>query len=175
MEEEVVNILRHYRHDLINKLQIVHGYLTMKKYDKLGQTLDELFKELDEERKLLHLGIPQFTLWVVCFNTSYSNFRLSYKIHTNTALPKEMDTYAVSVSQSIMKILEQCCKPFELHEMNLEISEKHSEFLFEFHINGILSDINSLIRNEKDKVRNNFEIINDNGDLIIQFRVSKSK
>lgn len=34
--DDVLEIIRHYRHDLLNELQLVHGYLSMGKDGKNG-------------------------------------------------------------------------------------------------------------------------------------------
>lgn len=49
-EKETVRIIQKYRHDLMNRLQIVSGYLTMGKADKAKMNLDNVLEYYEEER-----------------------------------------------------------------------------------------------------------------------------
>lgn len=80
--EQIVQVLQYYRHDLMNHLQIVQGYLSMKKTDKAETKLKETLDYYNEERKLMSLNAPMFMLWLIQFNSAFKNWRITYHIHT---------------------------------------------------------------------------------------------
>ncbi|WP_170138766.1 Spo0B domain-containing protein [Oceanobacillus chungangensis] len=79
-EKEVVEVLQFYRHDVMNDLQIISGYISMGKLEKVEKKFGELFSFYEEERKLMSIKAPKFILWLIRFNNLYNNFRLTYNI-----------------------------------------------------------------------------------------------
>lgn len=80
-DEEMLSILQHYRHDLMNELQVIQGYLTMGKETIANDKINTMFGRFQEERKLIQLDIPKFALWLIRFNSIYDLCRLTYNIH----------------------------------------------------------------------------------------------
>ncbi|QKY69573.1 Spo0B domain-containing protein [Lentibacillus sp. CBA3610] len=65
-EKEVIQLLRHYRHDLMNHLQIVQGYLSMGKMEKAQKKLTNYMQLLQEEGKLVNMHAPAFVFYIYC-------------------------------------------------------------------------------------------------------------
>ncbi|GAA0601561.1 hypothetical protein GCM10009001_17940 [Virgibacillus siamensis] len=126
-EEDVVNILRHYRHDLMNHLQIVQGYLSMDKPEKAKSKMEKLMKLLEEEHKLVNLNLPKFALCLLQFNTNYQNFRLEYQIHTNRQDLRLLDNILVEQCQQVMAKAVDAADEMELYTVNLQLSELNKQ------------------------------------------------
>lgn len=120
---DVTAILQHYRHDLMNRLQIVQGYVNMGKLDKVESKLDEILDYYNEERKLMGLYVPAFMLWIIQFNSRYNNFRLTYKIYTESKSLHTYDSRLVDKSEHMMSCLNNFLDREELYELYLEIRE----------------------------------------------------
>ncbi|WP_085991791.1 Spo0B domain-containing protein [Oceanobacillus senegalensis] len=133
VEIEVVRLLQHYRHDLMNRLQLVQGYLSMGKTEKAASKMNELFSYLNEERKLIGLEAPNFILWLIQFNHSYKNFRMAYTIHIENESLHEYDQILLSKSKYIMNYLEETCNPSELYYIDFVLQENNESSVIEGH------------------------------------------
>ncbi|WP_174613929.1 Spo0B domain-containing protein [Virgibacillus ihumii] len=123
LEEDVIQILRHNRHDLMNHLQIVQGYLSMDKPEKARSKLETFMKLMEEERKLVNLNIPKFALCLIQFNTNYQNFRLSYHIHTARQDLRSLDDMLVEQCRYLMGQIADAADEMELYMVNLQLNE----------------------------------------------------
>lgn len=126
-ESEVIQLVQQYRHDILNQLQLVQGYLSMNKPNKVGEKLADLFSSLNEERKLTSLEAPKFALWLLQFNHSYNNFRITYQIDMESSLSLEnQDDKLFRYCKDIMEVLKEHCDPSELYDLHLimKINEK---------------------------------------------------
>ncbi|MBY7143263.1 Spo0B domain-containing protein [Virgibacillus sp. NKC19-3] len=121
--DEVVQVLQYYRHDLMNHLQIVQGYLSMKKVDKAEAKLKETLDYYNEERKLMSLNAPMFMLWLLQFNSMFHNWRITYHIHTECKDLRTIDRQLTEQSKHIINALRQALDDTQLVEVNLELNE----------------------------------------------------
>jgi len=120
---DVTTILQHYRHDLMNRLQIVQGYVNMGKLDKVESKLDEILDYYNEERKLMGLNVPAFMLWIIQFNSKYENFRLTYKIYPEYKSLYDYDSNLLENSEHIITCLNNFLDHEILYELHLEVRE----------------------------------------------------
>ncbi len=87
-EEDMVELLRHYRHDWMNQIQLIMGYASMGKLDKVKAKLDDFVAEAENERKLQNLNMPKTIIWLMSFNWRYDNFRINYQVDLeDTTIP----------------------------------------------------------------------------------------
>lgn len=134
--EEVVDLLRHYRHDLMNHLQIIKGYHDMNNSTKVNVKLNELIELLDKERKLTNLNIPKFFIWVLQFNTIHQHLRMSYDIQAEsnqslTMVENELISQCEAVTQMINKWVDDTAL-YEL-ELILKDSDEGLEMVLIIH------------------------------------------
>ena len=144
--EDVIELLQHYRHDLMNQVQIMKGYLSMKKYDQVSHKLDELVEGFTEERKLMNLNTPEFNLWIIRFNMWHKNIRLSYNIYTDKPL-KELDKQFVSQCKQVVNSIEMSILASELYELTIDLDENVKKIELIITIKGYFSDKSDLIKN----------------------------
>lgn len=142
--EEVIKLLQHQRHDLMNHIQILQGYLSMKKEDKVNLKLNDLIDGLNEERKLMNLETPAFNLWVIKFNYSHQNIRLSYNIHTTTAL-NGLDKQILNKCDQVVGIIGASAENSELYELILDLDKKDEKVALIFSIKGYFKDEKELL------------------------------
>ncbi|MUK86983.1 hypothetical protein GMD78_01020 [Ornithinibacillus sp. L9] len=119
---DVIELLRRQRHDLMNHMQILQGYLSMGKTEKVGEKLQALIEEFHAERKLMNLNAPEFTIWVIQFNSVYSNIRLSYEIHTECNDLTLIDEQLKNTSEVISEAILRSGDDTELYEMKVELT-----------------------------------------------------
>ncbi|WP_337019051.1 Spo0B domain-containing protein [Oceanobacillus massiliensis] len=121
MSDDTIRVLQHYRHDLMNRLQIVQGYLGMGKADKAEDKLSETLRHYNEERKLMSLNMPAFMLWIIGFNHSYENFRLTYKINSEHRDLRNLDSILLERCQYIVGICKDVLDSQILYDTKLEL------------------------------------------------------
>lgn len=130
-EKDVIQILRQYRHDLLNHLQIVQGYSSMGKTDKVQTKIVDYMQSLNEERKLMNLNAPLFALYLIQFNSLHTNFRLTYHIHTDSKKVQLIDETLVERCKQIIGQLENVTNDSELYEVTIQMNEIASESVIE--------------------------------------------
>ncbi|MFT0799907.1 sporulation initiation phosphotransferase B [Bacillus swezeyi] len=80
LTHELIHLLSHSRHDWMNKLQLIKGNLTLKKYDRVFEIIDEVVIEAQHESKLSNLRIPRFAYDLLTFNWTAHSLTLEYEV-----------------------------------------------------------------------------------------------
>ncbi|AIF45381.1 Spo0B domain-containing protein [Virgibacillus sp. SK37] len=122
-EEQVVKLLQHYRHDLMNHLQLIQGYLSMGKIEKVESKVQSCFNHYDEERKLMSLNAPSLSLWVIEFNSRYEYLRLEYNIHVQNKNLNQIDKGLKDQLEKIISCIIEESDGTELIEISLQLDE----------------------------------------------------
>ncbi|MCA0982616.1 Spo0B domain-containing protein [Halobacillus yeomjeoni] len=91
-EKEMISLLRHKRHDWMNQIQLIHGYATLGRQDRLMDQIDQLREESEQERRLLNSHSHDFSLWLITFNWKHDQFRVKYSIHEDIDLSRHDET-----------------------------------------------------------------------------------
>ena len=120
-EKEVVQVLQRYRHDLMNDLQIVQGYLSMGKSDKAEMKIKNCMEHFHQERKLMSLHTPLFALWVIQFNHRYNNFRINYQIHTENVNLMSIDCELTDRCEKLLDYFMVNSDKVTLYDLNLQL------------------------------------------------------
>ncbi|WP_099158646.1 Spo0B domain-containing protein [Virgibacillus ndiopensis] len=136
-EKDIIDVLRMYRHDLMNDLQIVQGYLTMGKTEKVQEKLAACMNHFDKERKLISLNAPKFALWLIQFNSIHATFRLTYDINTENKNFSAIDNILLGQCQYCMKVLEKAADATEVYEGNVNVDLHEQSVLVQIFMAGI--------------------------------------
>ncbi|MCV9885230.1 sporulation initiation phosphotransferase B [Metabacillus halosaccharovorans] len=105
-EIDVVNILSHSRHDWMNKLQLIKGNLSLQKYDRVQEILEEIVIEAQQESKLCNLQLPLFASYLMTFNWSNHHFLLEYEVLGETRNISQYDKPITQWSKEFLEILD---------------------------------------------------------------------
>ena len=60
--------LMYFRHDWMNKLQLIKGNLSLQKYDRVVEIIDEMVIDAKHESKLSNLKTPHLAFDFLTFN-----------------------------------------------------------------------------------------------------------
>lgn len=168
-ETEKLNLLQYYRHDLMNELQLVQGYLHMGKTDKAKQKVNNWINDLNEERKLMNLNAPQFVVWMIMFNHVHNHIRLSYSIHLQKSL-HHIDPLIVIHCKAIVQTLKNNLIKSELYNIHIDLSENtNSKIVFKLYIEGNIEEKENAIEQLKiigNRKNINLNITKDNSAII---------
>ncbi|WP_227767593.1 Spo0B domain-containing protein [Zhaonella formicivorans] len=63
--KDFVQLLRVYKHDYLNHLQVLLGYLQLKKPELALDYAREAIEEIQENGTIMRLGLPKLTIWLL--------------------------------------------------------------------------------------------------------------
>jgi len=152
-EKDVIRLLQNQRHDMLNHLQIIQGYLSMGNTEKVKDKIETWLDYFNEERKLFNLNAPLFALWIMEFNHIYTNARLTYKVHIKKKDLQTVDQQLTDQCKQMINSLIQEQSNLELYEGKLELNESTDDpaiININFSINGQFPDA----ENFKSKFKN---------------------
>ncbi|MNO12627.1 Sporulation initiation phosphotransferase B [compost metagenome] len=78
--------LGHHRHDWMNDLQILYGYIQLGKYDKLADCVERIKERMAAEGKIARLGIPSLVFYLQSFREVNGSVQLEVCIQENLHL-----------------------------------------------------------------------------------------
>ncbi|MGM8364704.1 Spo0B domain-containing protein [Virgibacillus sp. W0181] len=133
-EKKFMQFLQNYRHDILNELQIVHGYASMGNLEKVENKVSQMIASFHNERKLISLHAPKLALWVIEFNHRHENIRITYDMHTENINLEQIDDSLVYFCDQFVKLLTKYCNSEEYYEGNLELHKRPDEQIIELHL-----------------------------------------
>ncbi|WP_308634749.1 Spo0B domain-containing protein [Paenibacillus silvisoli] len=69
MQQASIRTLNHHRHDWMNDLQVIFGYIRMGKTDKTIQYVEQIRERMVAESKIAKLGVPSLVQFIQSFRT----------------------------------------------------------------------------------------------------------
>ncbi|MDC3412461.1 Spo0B domain-containing protein [Aquibacillus sp. 3ASR75-11] len=145
-ENEVIDILSHYRHDYLNQLQLIQGYVMMGKTDKVQQKLNEIVALAHEERKLSNLHIPKTALWIIRFNSLHTNMRFDYQVKDIQLPLSDVDDEVYRHCVRTVETVEWYSDQMEMYNGNITIRQDNQNNVWlDFLIMGIFSNKDEMV------------------------------
>lgn len=65
IDDDVVDWLNVKRHDWLNHIQVIAGYLSLKQHDRLRAYLTHVQSEVEQESRICHLGYPPLSRYLL--------------------------------------------------------------------------------------------------------------
>lgn len=81
-----IRTMSHHRHDWLNELQIMYGYLRLNKLDKAVEIVDRIRVRMDYDSKLSQIGLPELSTFFLSFRTVCDNMRLEVEVQNGLYL-----------------------------------------------------------------------------------------
>ncbi|WP_240343795.1 Spo0B domain-containing protein [Paenibacillus sp. SYP-B3998] len=75
-DTNVLNIVNRLRHDWMNEMQILFGYIQLKKFDNLQPYMEKIKMNMQQESNLSKLGIPSLIAFLVLFRVQSKSLQL---------------------------------------------------------------------------------------------------
>ncbi|WP_053071937.1 Spo0B domain-containing protein [Ornithinibacillus contaminans] len=173
--KEVIQLLRLQRHDLMNELQIVHGYLSMGKTEKVNAKVEEIIAAFSRERLLMNSNCPNFALWLMQVNWLHNNIRFTYDIHTTNrnlaAYDMTLTTYGNALIESIADVVQN---DLEVVEGNIQLVVKEATIELITSLPGRTIDYEALkkiIQNNIDHVNGAIDVNESDSEIICTFSI----
>ncbi len=144
---DIVNLLSHSRHDWMNKLQLIKGNLSLQKYDRVQEIVEEIVIEAQQETKLCNLQLPLFSSYLLTFNWSNHHFLLEYEVLGDTRNIAQFDEPITQWSKKFLDILDNVVDHTGENRVCITLHTGHTtgetvRFFFDFE--GIIKEMDQL-------------------------------
>ncbi|WNS81833.1 Spo0B C-terminal domain-containing protein [Domibacillus sp. DTU_2020_1001157_1_SI_ALB_TIR_016] len=146
----LLKTLRHARHDWMNDIQIVKGYLSLNNIDAAARAADHIILKAVQESRLCNLGMPGMAELFMTFNWSQHLFRLEYELDESIAAGTADDQKACRFFNRLFSLLEQHVKEFNEHELFVHLSEKQGSLAAEMEWMGEVANRPLLLKKIKE-------------------------
>lgn len=99
-----IRTLNHHRHDWMNELQVLYGYIRMQKPDKTVEYMEKIKGKMAEESKIAKLGEPTLVSYIQSFRTLTNAVQLKVEIEDGVTF-KELPVDSVKIASSLIEII----------------------------------------------------------------------
>lgn len=141
---DTVEVIRHARHDWLNKLQLIKGNLSLNKVERAKEIIDEAVLEAQNEAKLSNLHIPLFAGLLLTHNWESSSFQVEYEVIDLVKTDKLNDERLHEWTSLFFQKLNETIKCFHDNKLSLTIEPQTKGIRFFFDFSGIITNKDAL-------------------------------
>lgn len=134
----IVEVLRHSRHDWLNRLQLIKGNLDLNRIDRAKAVIDEIVIEMQQEAKLSNMKLPEFAALLLKYNWENSSIQLEYEVLQDSASYQIDERQLISWTSSLLACLNQSIDEFQENHLSITIDSEKNGVRFFFDFNGII-------------------------------------
>lgn len=135
---ETVELLRHARHDWLNKIQLIQGYLSMGNPKRVHDLINEMVFECEQETKLSNLPLPELASFFLTYNFERHPVLLKYEVKGNGTVVGSLDGRIADWFRRFMEIMNKSVSDGEENELYITLDLKEGRIVFSVHFNGEL-------------------------------------
>lgn len=143
-EWDIVEVLRHSRHDWLNKLQLIKGNLDLNRMDRAKEIIDEIVIHAQHEAKLSNLNCPLFASLLLKTNWEGYFFQLEYEVLVGADSIHINDCMLTGWTAAFFDCLNKAVEAFQDNHLSITIDLQHNGVRFFFDFSGIIKN-NELI------------------------------
>jgi stage 0 sporulation protein B (sporulation initiation phosphotransferase) len=96
-----VRTLNHHRHDWMNDLQVLYGYIRLGKPDKMVGCVEKIRDRMNAESSISRLGVPSLVSYIQSFRTITNSITLEVEVEEGVNL-QELVPNAESVAETLI-------------------------------------------------------------------------
>ncbi|MCR2802641.1 Spo0B domain-containing protein [Paenibacillus soyae] len=101
MQTSGIRTLNHHRHDWMNDLQVLFGYIRLGKLDKTVHYVERIRERMVAESAVSKLGVPSLISFIQSFRTVSNTLSLEVEIQENLNL-NELDLDGEAVAETLI-------------------------------------------------------------------------
>ncbi|WP_310551430.1 Spo0B domain-containing protein [Paenibacillus glufosinatiresistens] len=106
LQEQAIRTLNHHRHDWMNDLQVLYGYIQLGKPDKSVQCVERIKERIALDSRIAKLGIPPLVFFLQSYRTSGGGLLLDIEVEEGLCLedrlsPEGSAELASAVAQTV--------------------------------------------------------------------------
>lgn len=145
-EWDTLEVLKHARHDWLNRLQLIQGNLSLNKVDRVKEIIGEIIVEARQEAQLTNLNLPQFASELLTCNWDQHYFRLDYEVNKSSTIQHLDDKVLANWTNELFEILDASVEKFQENHLSVMIQADEEETRFFFDFSGILINTSNIIQ-----------------------------
>lgn len=126
-EQDILRALQQYRHDVANHLQLISGYLSMNRPDKVNENVSNWITQLENERNLFNLNLPDLTVWLLHHHVNFPHLRLTYDVSITKDQFTIYDNRLVTRLESLFKNISEWVDPVKLTNVLVHFTLNQNE------------------------------------------------
>ncbi|WP_216829411.1 sporulation initiation phosphotransferase B [Alkalihalobacterium elongatum] len=131
---EIIDILRHSRHDWLNVIQLIKGNLALNRPERVEEIIQSVIQQSQNESKLSNLNIPALVADLLTFNWENHYYELEIEVIGDV---KDLGHYESELHEwcsQLMKLMDQCCdEGTENHLLvTFQLLEEETRLIFDF-------------------------------------------
>ncbi|GAB6929366.1 hypothetical protein JCM10914A_33490 [Paenibacillus sp. JCM 10914] len=150
LEQTAIQTLNHHRHDWMNELQILYGYIQLGKLDKSVACVERIKEQMATESRISKLGIPSLVFYLHSYRTLGTNLQLEVEIVDQVQLEQKVTP---SAAESFTDAIIQMVRAFQLsgeatwgeaRQLTLTLMEQEQELIVWVQGDGAFGDPDQL-------------------------------
>ncbi|MCM3568411.1 Spo0B C-terminal domain-containing protein [Neobacillus mesonae] len=135
---DIIEVLRHSRHDWMNKLQLIKGNIDLNRIDRVKAVIDEIIIEAQNETKLSNLPMPGFVSLLLKTNWENPSFELEYEVFVEKGTVKIDDEILTNWTKQFFLCLHNAIEAFQENHLSITIESQLNGLRFFFDFSGII-------------------------------------
>ncbi|MFC7678101.1 Spo0B domain-containing protein [Paenibacillus sp. GCM10028914] len=150
LEQRAIQTLNHHRHDWMNELQILYGYIQLGKLDKSVECVERIKERMLLDSKISKLGIPALVFYLHAYRTFNMGLQLEVDVVDHVQLDGKLSSKAENnLTESIIQVigayqLSGSSTWEDERLLTLTFMEQEQELIAEFDGEGSFGDLDSL-------------------------------
>lgn len=94
LQQAAIRTLNHHRHDWMNDLQILYGYIQLGKPNKSVECVERIKERIALDSRIAKLGIPSLVFYIQSFRTNRSSLELEVQVEEGLQLEDKLNPEA---------------------------------------------------------------------------------
>lgn len=150
-EKEAIQLIQKLRHDWMNDLQLILGYIQLGKPEKAEEKIAAIIEMAGKSRALDRLHLPKTTILLLLLNAENTHFQWEWEVDDTEIegdyYPNDEELKHQLVS--IYKIVEEHLVDYEVYHAKLSIQKKEEKWAFLLTIKEVLDNTDELVEKIK--------------------------
>lgn len=140
VEMNAIELLRHARHDWMNKIQLIKGYLSLGNLERLEAVVNDIVKDAENDSRLSNINLPNLVSYILTYNWKPSTIVLKFDVLGEGQLPLVDDLIITEWFKKLMDLLESGSTVEVENELYLRINLDFKLPSFNIQYKGILTN-----------------------------------
>lgn len=109
LQKTAITTLNHHRHDWMNELQVLYGYLQLGKADKSVACVERIKERIALDSRISRLGIPSLVFFLQSYRTFGSGLQLDIQVEEGTELEGRLSAEAgEELTALVIRLIRSC-------------------------------------------------------------------
>ncbi|TWI56246.1 Spo0B C-terminal domain-containing protein [Halalkalibacter nanhaiisediminis] len=151
---DIIEALRHTRHDWLNVMQLIKGNLALERYDRIEEIINEVARQASCESKISNIQAPSVVHYLLTYNWYCRQMKLEIDVVGDVFSLADKDEHLFRLCKKIMeKLTDESAIDTENHLLlTFLFTDGHCELTFDYQ--GTLQNredwLNDLLLREPD-------------------------